>query len=133
MIEDKLKWTDEDIKKKYGYKTFTKYKLKSMLNMVFDCSPFKAINTTYPGKFKEKDFNNVPINYWTKERAISEMKALLDELTEEEIKKNVSVNFFVENGLKYPFELFFSSRPFMVIDTIYPKRFDRKDFYIRIK
>lgn len=133
MIEDELKWTDEDIKKKYDYKIFKKYKLQAMLNMVFQCSPFKAINAVYPGKFKEEDFNNVPINYWTKEKAIKAIKSILDELSEDDIKKYVSVNFFIENGLRYPFQIFFSGRPFLVLDTIYPKRFDRKDFNIRSK
>lgn len=64
MIEEKLKWTTEDIKEKYGYNIFKKFKLNGMLNAVFKSSPYKAINATYPNRFKEEDFKHVPINYW---------------------------------------------------------------------
>ena len=133
MIEDKLKWSEKDVKEKYCQKVFNQFKLEAMLNMVFACSPFKAINATYPGRFKEEDFNYAPKNYWTKEKAVIAIKNILDELNDEEIKKYVSAKFFVENGVRYPFQKFFSNRPFSVLDTIYPERFDKKDFIIRTK
>lgn len=131
MIEEKLKWTDEDIKNKYSLKVFKKFKLVAMLNKVFDCSPFKAINAAYPGRFREEDFNNVPINYWTKEKAIKSFKNILDELSDDDIKKHVTIRFFIENGLRYPLEKYFNNRPFLVLEEIYPNRFDKKDFDIR--
>lgn len=133
MIEDKLNWSEKDIKEKYSLKILKQFKLQAMLDMVFECSPFKAINATYPGRFKEEDFNNVPINYWTKEKAVIAIKKVLDELSEEDIKKQVTVNFFIEKGLRYPFQIFFAGKPFMVLDTIYPMRFDKNDFNIRSK
>lgn len=131
MLEEKLNWNDEDIKKNFKRDTFREFKLEAMLNKVFDYSPFKAINMTYPGRFTEKDFNQVPRDYWTMERAIKAIKNVLDELSYEEIKKHVSVRFFIENGLRYPVEKFFYNRPFLVLDTIYPNRFNKKDFDIR--
>lgn len=132
-IIEKEKWTDKDIKENYKYSIFEKHKLSNMLNLVFECSPFKAINETYPGKFTEEDFNNVPMNYWTKEKAIESIKSVLDKLSEDDIKKYVSVKFFIENGLRYPFLTFFSGRPFLVLSTIYPNKFNNKDFDIRSK
>ncbi|MGU8835860.1 homing endonuclease associated repeat-containing protein [Clostridium perfringens] len=131
MIEDELNWNNEEIKKQLCYNTFEKYRLAGMLNIVFDCSPFKAINATYPGIFNEEDFNNVPINYWTKEKAIASIKNILDDLSDEDIKRCVTVKFFIENGLRYPFQIYFGNKPFAVLDTIYPNRFDKKDFFTR--
>ncbi|MCD3301036.1 hypothetical protein [Clostridium botulinum] len=132
MLEEKLQWTDEGIKKNYGYNIFRKFNLNGMLNYVFNCSPFKAINSAYPNKFCEEDFNNVPLKYWTKERAIKSIKNFLDNFTEDEIKNNVSCKFLIENGFKYPLSAFFKNSPFAVLQTLYPNKFDKKDLLKRI-
>lgn len=128
MIEDKLKWSEKDIKEKYCLKTFKQFKLEGMLNQVFESSPFKAINMVYPGKFHEQDFNHVPRNYWTKEKAIKAIKVILDELSDDDIKKDISTEFFIENSLRYPYEKYFGKKPFAVLDTIYPGIFNKNDF-----
>lgn len=123
LLEEKLKWTDNTILKNYSYQLFKDYKLVAMLNLVFDCSPFKAISETYPGRFKEEDFNNAPMNYWNKEKAIESIKAFLDTLSDEELKTVVTVKFLKENGLSYPLERFFYNRTTLLLSTLYPKKF----------
>lgn len=59
MIEEKLKWDEDDIKDKLTISTFEQYRLFGMLEMVFDNNAYKAINTTYPGKFKREDFRHL--------------------------------------------------------------------------
>lgn len=53
LIEDILKWTDDDIRNSYSYKTLRDNRLWGLLTEVFERSPFKALNTAYPGRFKE--------------------------------------------------------------------------------
>lgn len=106
LLEKKLKWTDADIIQKYNYSVYTKNGLAGMLNTIFECSPYKAIDAAYPGKYKPEDFNNVPINYWTEEKATIAFKDLLKNLTEEDIKKYVSYNFFRENGDELQHEMY---------------------------
>ena len=133
MIEDKLKWSVADVKEKYCFKVIRKYKLEAMINIVFSCSLYKAINETYPDTFKEEDFTYVPMNYWTRDKAIKAIKAVLDKLSEEDIKQNVTVKFFIINKLRSPFHKYFRNSPFLVLNTIYPNRFVKTDFKTRSK
>lgn len=52
LIEDKLKFTDEDIKNNTSSSLFTRFKLTGMLRTCFNGSPCDAINATYSSKFK---------------------------------------------------------------------------------
>ena len=56
MIEDVLKWSEEELLKKLSTKTFKDNKLIGMLDQVFDGSPYAAINNAYPGKYVKSDF-----------------------------------------------------------------------------
>lgn len=53
LIEEKLKWNNRDICNKLTRKIFRKYKLGGMLTHIFNDSPYAAINTAYPDRFKE--------------------------------------------------------------------------------
>lgn len=52
LIEDKLNWSEEDIKNNLERKTFRENKLGGMLTHIFNDSPYLAINTAYPNKYK---------------------------------------------------------------------------------
>lgn len=56
MIEDVLKWSEEELLKKLSTKTFYDNGLRGMLARVFDGSPYAAINNAYPGKYVKSDF-----------------------------------------------------------------------------
>ena len=56
LIEEKLKWSEEELLKKLSTKTFYDNGLIGMLNNVFDSSPYAAINNAYPGKYVKSDF-----------------------------------------------------------------------------
>ena len=56
MIEDVLKWSEEDVVKKLSQKIFYDNGLRGMLARVFDGSPYAAINNAYPGKYVKSDF-----------------------------------------------------------------------------
>ena len=56
LIEEKLKLSDEELKEKLSQKLFTENGFRSMLTCCFSNSPYEAINTVYPNKFKKSDF-----------------------------------------------------------------------------
>ena len=56
LIEEKLKLTDDEIKEHLSQKLFKDNNLAGMLRCCFNDSPYQAINTTYPNKFKPEDF-----------------------------------------------------------------------------
>lgn len=102
LIKDKLKWSDEDVKKKYCQYTFRKNGLASLLNVSYSGSPYKALNAAFPNKFKPWELKNVPVNYWNKETAVKATKWLVEKklkLTENEIIENVSYKDFQSYSL----------------------------------
>lgn len=79
LIEDILKWDDEEIIQKYNAKIFGKYKLNGMLKGVFNSSPFEALDAIYPNKFKRWQFV-VPRKYWENdENVIQAIKYVYEE------------------------------------------------------
>lgn len=51
LIEDILKWSDDQICKNLSTQTFTKNGLGYMLHNIFNGSTYEALNNAYPGKF----------------------------------------------------------------------------------
>ena len=103
LIEDKLKWNDEDIKNHYCKEIFKDNQLYGMIQRCFSSSPFEAINSTYPNRFKEWELPNVPKNYWSSEincakatKWLIEEKLKINVLTAKEI---LTYRNFEENGL----------------------------------
>ena len=58
LIEEKLKWSDEDVKQKLSRKIFRENSLNGMLGYLFNNSPYLAIENAYSGKFKKSDLKN---------------------------------------------------------------------------
>ena len=60
LIEEKLKWSDEDVKQKLSLNTFKQYSLTGMLNYLFNIDPHQPVEMHL--KINSKDltliFNN---------------------------------------------------------------------------
>ena len=126
LIEDVLKWTDEEICKKLSQKTFYENYLRSMLNTVFNASVYEAINAAYPNRFNPWELSYVPRNYWTKERAKDATIWLLEEKlkwSDDEICNNLCVKTFEENGLGGMSKCIFNSNVYEIIENAYPGKF----------
>lgn len=96
LIEDKLKWNEEDIRKNLSVKTFKDNDLGGMLACSFSNSPYDAINNVYPNKFKPWELKNAPMNFCNKETAILATKWLVEEklkLSKEDIAKISRADF----------------------------------------
>ncbi|MBQ3422015.1 MAG: hypothetical protein IJH34_10165, partial [Romboutsia sp.] len=56
LIEEKLKLTEEELKEQLSYTLFVENGLLGMLVNCFKGSPYEAINSVYPNKFKKSFF-----------------------------------------------------------------------------
>ena len=131
LIEEKLKLTDDEIKEHLSQKLFRDNGLISMLNYCFNSSPYKAINETYPNKFKEWEFSTTPNNFWNKEKGLEATKWLMEEklkLTDEQLKEQLSTKLFEDNGLIGMLSICFNSSPYQTISETYPNKFKEWEF-----
>lgn len=126
LIEEKLKWDDEDIKNKISKKVFIEYGLGSMLKKFFECSSYEALENAYPGRFKPWEFKFCPKNFWNKETGKQSLKWLFEEklkLTPEEIIKVYDKKLLIDNGLYGMIRCAFDNDLFEAINYTYPGRY----------
>ncbi|SHH23465.1 hypothetical protein [Clostridium grantii] len=80
LLEDKLKWSNQDIKKKYCKQIYKDNNLYGMLQACFNSSPFEALNSAYPNKFIAWELPMVPRCFWnSKKNCIVALKWLTEE------------------------------------------------------
>ena len=126
LIEDILKYNDEQIKNNISMKFFLKYGLKNMIDTVFNGDPFKAINSIYPNKYHVWEFKYPLINYWNLGTAKEATIWLFEEKlkwNDEQIKANLSAKVFSDNGLIGMLDTVFSGSPVKAINNAYPGKF----------
>ena len=137
LFEEKLNLSHEEIKKDISKKIFKDNGLGGMLKYCFNNSPYQAINTAYPGKFKPWEFNCAPRSYWGNiENGIEATRWLFEEklkLSDEEIKAQLSYKLFVDNGLGGMFQECFDSSPYQAINAAYPGKFKPWEFNITLR
>ena len=132
LIEEKLKWSEEELLKKLSTKTFKDNGLRRMLTQVFVNSPYAAIDNAYPGKYKPWQFAYVPKSYWTKETAVEATIWLIEEKlkwSEEDVVKKLSQKTFYDNGLRGMLTRVFANSPYAAINNAYPGKYVKSDFY----
>ena len=99
------------------------------LNKFFGNSPYRMLNTLYPGRFKGWELSVTPYNYWTKKRALEALRwtiEIKEKLTDEELLKIYTCKWIIKNGLKTPLEKFWNSSSYAMLDDLYPNRFSKK-------
>lgn len=131
LIEDVLHLSDEEIKEQLCAKLFIDNKLGGMLACCFEYSPYRAIQATYPNKFKPSDFKVMPKNYWTKDKIVEELKHLIIEKfngDDDKIRELINQKFFIDNNLGFALSKFFNGSPYKAIDHIFPGKFKPWEF-----
>lgn len=136
LIEEKLKWTENDIKEKLNLKVFSDNGLGGMLAIVYHDSAWQAINAAYPDRFKEWELKNVPRNFWNKETGIQATKWLIEEKlkwADCEIKEHLRLQTFYDHGVSTIMRKFYNNNIYKAIDAAYLDRFKESDFKGRSK
>ena len=131
LIEEKLKWSDEDVRRNLSKNTFKENSLRGMLNLLFNGSPYLAIENAYPGKFKAWEFAKVSKNFWNLKTASEATIWLIEEKlkwSDEDVRRNLSQNTFKENSLRGMLAILFNESPYRAIDNAYPGKFKPWEF-----
>ena len=126
LLEDILHWSDEEICQKIAKEVFHKYKLKGMLQSIFNSSPYQALEATYPGRFKPWQLNSVSHNYWNEQTAREATIWLLEEKlkwSDEDICMKLNTKTFIDHGLSGMMQIVFNYSPYKALELIYPGRF----------
>jgi hypothetical protein len=122
LLEDKLKFNDEDIKNNITAKFFKKYKLGNMLDTIFGNSPFNAINSVYPNRFHEWDF--LCSKKWTKDSVSRAIKWLFEEKLcwDYEIIKFKANNRLLEKYNLSTILKLYNYNVFKILKEVYPDK-----------
>ena len=116
FIEDKLKLSDDELKKQLSQNLFKDNGLSGLLYL--DGSLYEIINLVYPGKFQPWEFNIVPKGYWkNKENGLKAIKWLIEDklkLKKDELDK-ITKQTFLENGLSGMLSICFNNNPQIAI------------------
>ncbi|SHH23863.1 hypothetical protein [Clostridium grantii] len=80
LLEEKLKWSYEDIIENLNHQIFIDNNLLGMLKKAFNASLYIAMESTYPGQFKKWELGTHVVNgSWNKYEGILAVKWLLED------------------------------------------------------
>ncbi len=126
LLEEKLEWSDEEICEKLSVQVFKDNRLAGMISHIFNNSPYEALSSAYPDKFKPWQLAVTPMNYWNKETAKMATIWLIEERlkwSDEEVCKKLSQQVFINNGLTGMINNIFNGSPYEALSSAYPNKF----------
>lgn len=131
VVEEKLKLSDEELKKQWSKNFVCQHDLIGAVQYVFSNNLFLAIDSAYPNRFKPWEFQMVSNQYWTNETVVEAVKWLIEEklkLSEDELKEQWSYSLLKQHRLLLAVTDYFDGNLFDVIEAIYPNRFKPWEF-----
>ena len=101
MIENILRWSDDDVREKLNLEVFRQYRLRGMMAQLFRESTWRAVENAYPGKFRPWELKASSVGEWDKDLRVKAVKWLIEERLKlpPEHRMYVSVEDFDKNGL----------------------------------
>lgn len=118
LIEEILKWGDDEVKENLSEMVFRKHKLSGMLEYTFGRSPFKALDNAYPNKYKEWELKTVPKNLWENEEKQKEATKWLLEKTSKSNFEELTNLDFISNGLGGLLDSLYKNKNFTGVKTV---------------
>ena len=137
LIEDHLNLELNDVPERVNAKTFHQVGLFRLLVEYFDSSYFKALEYTYPGRFKPWEFSKGMTGIWDgvqgMKRAHEAILYIINdlELTKDDIPKKISYITFKKYGLGGMLQTLFNSSPFQAVNSLYPGQFKPWEFHVK--
>lgn len=119
LIEDVLKYNDQDILDNIDTYFFTKYKLVTPLTYFFDSSPYLYLDAAYPRKFKKSQMRIKPKGQKHKLDDIEKIKEMID-LLDGNVPKYTD---FKKYGLLDILLKRFDGNCYLAVNFVYPNRF----------
>lgn len=65
LIKKRLKWNKKQVRRGLNYQVFEDNDLGGMLAILYDDSPYKALEDAFPGKFMPWELSKCPQRFWT--------------------------------------------------------------------
>ncbi|OTZ79392.1 hypothetical protein BK768_07350 [Bacillus thuringiensis serovar tohokuensis] len=135
-IEEKEQLDEKEILKVYSTKWLAKHKLTTPCRIFFKDSPYMMINSLYPGRFKEWQFQCVPKYFWTKKIAIEALLWTIEkkeQLNAGELLQKYSLRWIKEQNLYSPCFIFWKGSPYAFLNELYPNRFKEWELLVTPK
>lgn len=126
LIENRLSWSEDDVKYKFSGEFLIKNKLKGMLTRLFQGHAYDALNYAYPNKFKEWELKASQVGYWREELIDKALKWLFEERlkwSREEICNYFNTNTIANNSLLGLLNKRFNGNPFELLNYYQPDQF----------
>lgn len=124
LIEERLKWNRDDIKKNLKAQVFADNGLRTVLfkaNGVFE-----ALDLAYPKEFWPWELSSVTREFWNNNTAKSATKWLFEEKLQwnrNDIVNRLTRQTFIDNGLEGMLDVVYGSSPFNALDDAFPCKF----------
>ncbi|MDR5024114.1 DUF4046 domain-containing protein [Bacillus thuringiensis] len=131
LIEEKLKWDEQDIKQNWSTPLIVKSRLRGLVKQVYQNSPFKMLDDAYPNHFKEWELNMTPLNFWTKEKALEVLQYVIEEkenLSRYELLDVYGQKWLSQQKLGSPLRVLWEGSPYAMINDLYPGVFKEWQF-----
>jgi hypothetical protein len=83
LIEERLGWTEEQVRRQLTRSVFARHGLGGLLGIRYGASPWKALEEAYPGRYRPWQLTKSPQAYWRgragRERAVVATRWLIEE------------------------------------------------------
>lgn len=125
LLNDILKWSINDIKKKLTIKIIRQYKLYGMLEN-YNNSIYMLLETVYPNTFQPWELKCVPMGYWEcKENRLKALNwfCLKTGMNEYNIKDKLTTYNFNYYGLGALLESKYNNSPYLALNELYPNKY----------
>lgn len=102
LVQEKIKLDEKNYSYKLTRKDFSKYRLRSMFNLVYNNSSYAALQDAFPGKYQPWERTSAPNNYWNESTCKQAIEWLVFEklkCTIDEAKLNITKDDFKRYGL----------------------------------
>jgi hypothetical protein len=117
-----------DILNKISIENFRKYKLGSMLQLIYTNSPFKAFSDVYPNIVFQTDIitkveKSRKVKFENIIQGRKEIKKLIEEILQwdlGEVDNKLTYGIIQKNGLKQILRKFYNESPYLAVKDIYP-------------
>ncbi len=121
LLEDILGYKDdESIKKNFSGNMLESNCLGGMLSVLFNHSPFEALDNAYKDRFKPWQLSQCPIKYWKeKENRDYALKYLFEEIInieDDDFCDKYDANLFINNDLFGLLKNYFDGSPYKVVE-----------------
>ena len=126
LIEEKLKWSKDDVCNNLDITTFSNNNLTGPLSF-FSNSVYKALCATYPKRYKAWELKSVPQNYWNKKTAKAAVRWLIEKKlkwSHNEVCEKLNMYTFWNHNLRYCLETIYSGKVYNALNAAFPGEYE---------